>query len=68
MKAGVEAEAGQALVGPQEGFLVNITGVFRAAQEVHGAAQDTLVVSAHQALEGVMIAFLGGPDQSRFVK
>ena len=63
LKAAIEAERIEAPIDPEEGFLVDIARIFRGPQQVHGEPKDTLVVSADQLLEGVLVAALGRPDQ-----
>ena len=63
----VETKRMEVLVDPQEGFLVDIPGVLRGAKQVHGNAQDILVVTAHQCLERLGISTLSCSDQCGFV-
>jgi hypothetical protein len=63
VKAAIEAEGIEAPIDPQERFLVDIARIFRGPQQVHSEPKDTLVVSADQLLEGVLVAALGRPNQ-----
>jgi hypothetical protein len=63
MKAAIEPERIEVPVDPQERFLVDIARIFRGPQQVHGEPKHTLVVSADQLLEGVLVAALGRPNQ-----
>jgi hypothetical protein len=63
MKAAVEPERIEVPVDPEERFLVDIPRIFRRPQQVHGEAEHTLVVSADQLLEGVLVSALGRPNE-----
>lgn len=66
-KAAVEAEGVQVAVDAEEGFLVDVFGLFGGPEKVHGNAQDVLVVRLDERGEGVLIALLRGTDKGRFV-
>jgi hypothetical protein len=63
MKAAIEPERMEVPVDPQERFLIDIPRIFRRPQQVHGEPKHTLVVSANQLLEGILVAALGRPNE-----
>jgi hypothetical protein len=63
VKAAIEPERIEIPVDPQKRLLVNIPSIFRGPQQIHGEPEHTLVVSADQLLEGILVAALGGPNQ-----
>ena len=67
VKAAVEPERMNVPVDPQKGFLINIAGVLGGAQQVHGEPKHTLVVSADQLLEGVLITVLDRANYGGFI-
>jgi len=62
METAIEPERVQVAINPQKRLLINVAGVFRGAQQVHGQAKHTLVVRAHQLLEGFLVAALRRPN------
>jgi len=67
MEAAIKAKAVQASVGAQKRLLVDIPGIVRIAEQIQGPTEHSLVVGAHQLLEGVLVASLRSPDQIRFI-
>jgi hypothetical protein len=50
-------------VGFEKGFLVDVMGVSVRASQVHGQAQDGLIILAHQCLESCTVSALRGTYQ-----
>ena len=48
-------------------LLKDVPCVFLRTQQVHGKPKHTLVVSADQLLESVLVAALDGPDQAGLI-
>jgi hypothetical protein len=63
MKAAIEPERLEVPVDAEKRFLVDIPRIFRRPQQVHGEPKHTLIVSADQLLERVLVAALGRPNQ-----
>jgi hypothetical protein len=51
----------------QKSFLVNVARLIGRPKQIRRQPEDTLVVRAHKALESVLVAILGCPDQACFV-
>src|SRR5579863_3788317 len=67
MKTTVETESMQIAKHPEERILIDIMGVLGGPQQVHREPEHTLVVRAHELLEGDVIARLSRPDQRAFL-
>src|SRR5260370_13162752 len=63
-----EAEAMQVAVDLQEGFLIDVAGVFGALHQAQGKAQDVAVVSTHKLLKRKAAARLSFLDKSALFK
>jgi hypothetical protein len=63
VEAAIEPERIEVAVDPEKRLLVDIPRVFRRPQQGHGEPEDTLIVSADQLLESVLVAALGRPNQ-----
>jgi hypothetical protein len=53
-------------VDAEEGFLIDIAGVFFRVKEIVSHAQDVMVVGAHKLIKSAGIAALGGTDKVVF--
>ncbi len=58
----------QVTVGLQEGFLIDVAGVFGALHQVQGQAQDVAVVSTHKLLKRKAAAGLSFLDKGALFK
>jgi hypothetical protein len=67
MKRTIEAKRVQISENLEKGFLIHVAGFLGRPEEVGGQAEHTLVVRPHEALESVVVALLGCPDQACFV-
>jgi hypothetical protein len=67
MEAAIEPERIDAAEHAQKSLLKDVTCVFLGAQQVHREPEHTLVVSADELFESVLIAALNGPDQVGFI-
>ena len=52
----------QVPIDPEKRLLVDVASILRRAEEIHGQAEHTLVVSADQLLESVLVAAPGPPE------
>ena len=62
MKAAIETERVQVPVNPEKRLLIDVPGVLRRAEQIHGQPEHTLVVGADQLLESVLVAALCRPN------
>ena len=62
MEAAIEPKRMQVAINPQKRLLINVAGVLRRAQQVHGQTEHTLVIRAHQLLKGILVAALRRPN------
>jgi len=62
VKTAIEPEGINAAEDAQEGLLKDVTCVFLGAEQVDGEPEHTLVVSADELLEGILIAALDSPN------
>ena len=67
IKAALEAEARQILVNFQEGFLINVAGIFGLVQNIQGNSQDVAVVAVHQLFKRFAVAALRAFDQGALI-
>ena len=63
VKGAIKTEARQVAINLDEGFLVDILGVFGAAQNIEREAQDLAVVALDENFEGGAVACLGALDE-----
>ena len=63
IKAALETEARQIFVNFQEGFLVDVAGIFGLAQNIEGDSQDIAVVAVDQLFKRFAVAALRAFDQ-----
>src|SRR6202521_5063361 len=68
IKAALEAKPVEIAVHLQEGFLINVAGIFRALHQVEGQPQNVAVIAAHEFLESRSAATLRLGDEGPFVK
>ena len=67
IKAALEAETRQILVNFQEGFLIDVAGIFGLVQNVQGDSQDVAVVAVHQLFKRFAVAALRAFDQGALI-
>src|SRR4029077_18576728 len=63
IKTALESETRQVFINFQEGFLIDIAGVFGLMQNIKGNSQDVAIVTLHQLFKRLSVATLGAFNQ-----
>jgi hypothetical protein len=68
VKAALEPEAMEIPVNPQEAFLVNISRIFAAMNQIQGEPQHFSVIAPDELLEGQTVSRLRIPNERMIVR
>ncbi len=67
VETALEPKTGQIFVNFQEGFLVNVAGIFGSVQDIQSDSQDVAVVTMNQLLKRFAVATLRAFNQSSII-